>query len=217
MTRFLVPAALGLLVYLSSQSPAQEPVPEPKPEPLPTPKAVELPPPCAPGCQVEKTISIPRALLVEEQTAITVPKLRLREQVVGREHVTKMELTWKEEKHVITEMKAVPRVVEQQVCTTKIVPETTTDPATGKPCTVYKTVPEVKTVKVTVFDVVPVQKEVIVRMPCVKPVDQEVEIRKLVVDETQEAAILKRWSLILTPNEIKVLLPACPLPSPFGH
>jgi hypothetical protein len=217
MHRLFAPAALGLLVYFSSQSPAQEPVREPKPEPLPVPKAVELPPPCASGCQVEKTISIPKPLLVEEQTAIAVPKLRLREQVVGRDHIQKLELTWKEEKHVITEMKAVPRTVEQQVCTTKVVPKTTTDPATGKPCTVYETVEEVKTVKVQVFDMVPVQKEVIVRMPCVKPVDQEVEIRKLVVDETKEAAILKRWSLILTPNEIKVLLPACPLPLPFGH
>src|SRR5262249_8026108 len=116
MSRFLAPAALGLFVYLASQSPAQEPLPQPKPEPLPTPKPVaELPPPCAPGCQTEKTISVPKALLVEEQTAITVPKMRLREQVVGRDHIQKLELTWKEEKHVITEMKAVPRTVEQQV------------------------------------------------------------------------------------------------------
>jgi hypothetical protein len=123
-----------------------------------------------------------------------------------------MEVTYVEEKRTITEMKAVARVVEQQVCVTKMVPETTVDPHTGKPCTIYTKVPEVKTVKVTVYDLVPEERVVIVRMPCLKPVDVEVEIRKLVVDETEEAAILKRWSLNITPNEIKVMLPACPLP-----
>jgi hypothetical protein len=124
----------------------------------------------------------------------------------------KMELTFKEEKHTITEMKAVPRTVEQQVCTSKMVPETTTDPVTGKPCTVWTKVPEIKTVKVTVYDVVPVTKEVIVKLPCIKEKPQQVEIRNLVVDETEEAAICKRYNLVVTPNEIKVMVPACPLP-----
>jgi hypothetical protein len=212
MKRLLVPALFGLLLVCPTRSQAQEPLP--KPEPLPSPTPVELPPPCAGGFQVEKTICLPRILLVEIQKAITVPKMKLREEVVGRDTIQKLEITWKEEKHKITEMKAVPRTVEEQVCTTKVEPETTTDPATGKPCTIYKTVPVIKTVKITVYDVVPVEREVIVRMPCIKEVPQPVEIRKLVVDCTEEAAILKRWDMILTPNEIKVLLPACPIPLP---
>ena len=212
MRHRLLPATLGVLVFLSTQSPAQEPVPTPKPEPLPVPAPAVLPLPCAGGCQTEKTICLPKVLLVEEQAAIAVPKMRLREQAVGRDVIHKMEVTYKEERHTITEMKAVPRTVEQQVCVTKMVPETTVDPHTGKPCTVYNKVPEIKTVTVTVYDVVPVQREVIVRMPCLKPVDVEVEIRQLVIDETEEAAILKRWSLNITPNEINVMLPACPLP-----
>lgn len=212
MRHLLLPAALGLFLLLSSRSPAQEPAPMPKPEPLPAPTPAVLPPPCAGGCQTEKTICLPKVLLVEEQQAITVPVMRLREQTVGRDVIHKLEVTYVEERHTVTEMKTVPRIVEQQVCTTKMVPETTVDPCTGKPCTVYTKVPEIKTVKITVYDVVPVQREVIVRMPCIKPVDVEVEVRKLCVDETEEAAILKRWNLNITPNEIKVMLPACPLP-----
>ena len=151
-------------------------------------------------------------LLVEEQAAITVPVMKLREQTVARETIQKMEVTWKEEKHYVTEMKTVPRNVEQQVCTTKMVPETSVDPVSGKACTIYNKVPVMRTVTLTVYDLVPVQREVIVRMPCIKPVDVEVEVRKLVVDETEEAAISKRYNLNITPNEIKVMLPACPLP-----
>ncbi len=211
MRHLLLPAALGVFVCFCSLSLAQEPVPMPKPEPLPNPAPAALPPPCAGGGQTEKTICLPKVLLVEEQQAITVPVMRLREQAVGRDVIHKMEVTYVEEKHTITEMKTVPRIVEQQVCVTKMVPQASVD-CTGKPCTIYTKVPEVKTVKITVFDVVPVQREVIVRMPCLKPVDVEVEVRKLVVDETEEAAILKRWNLNITPNEIKVMLPACPLP-----
>jgi hypothetical protein len=211
MRHLLLPAALGAFLFLSSWSLAQEPAPMPKPEPLPNPAPAALPPPCAGGSQTEKTICLPKVLLVEEQQAITVPVMRLRDQVVGRDVVHKMEVTYVEEKHTVTEMKTVPREVEQQVCVTKMVPQTSVD-CTGKPCTIYVKVPETKTVKITVFDVVPVQREVIVKMPCLKPVDVEVEVHKLCVDETEEAAILKRWHLNITPNEIKVMLPACPLP-----
>jgi len=203
---------LGFFAFLAAPALAQEPKTLPAPTPEPAPVTAELPLPCA-GCWVnEKTISLPKVLLVEEQTAITVPKMALREQTVCRDMIQKMELTWKEEKHTVTEMKTVPRTVEQQVCTTKMVPETTVDPATGKACTVYNKVSQTKTVTLTVYDVVPVEREVIVRLPCVKPVDVEVEVRQLVVDETEEAAIRKRWDLNVTPNEIKVMLPACPLP-----
>ena len=200
MRHLLCPAVCVLTVVLSSSAIADEPLPPPKPDkpsvlpPLPSelpPPSAELPLPCAGGCQSEKTICLPHLLLVEEQTAITVPKLTLRDQIIGYDVQHKLELTWKEEKHCVTEMKAVPHTVEQQVCTTKMVPQTSVDPVSGHACTIYVKVPEVRTVKVTVYDVMPVQREVIVRMPCIKPVDQPVEIHNLVVDETDEAAILK--------------------------
>src|SRR5437879_731156 len=53
---------------------------------------VELPPapvPVAPGCPgcvpfIEKTISVPRMTLMERQEAIAVPRMNVREEVVGR-------------------------------------------------------------------------------------------------------------------------------------
>ena len=84
-----------------------------------------------------------------------------REQTVARDVIQKLEVILKDEKHTVTEMKSVPHTVTEQVCTSKMVPEMTVDPVTGKACTVYNKVPVMKTVTLTVYDVVPVEGEVI--------------------------------------------------------
>ncbi len=220
MKRLLLSSVLVLCAALPALVRAQEPVPVP-PKPIPelpvAPTPVEVPGlpavttgiikgPCN-GC--ERDVAVPKVTLVPEETAIAVPKLTLREVEVGRDMVTKMELSFREERHTITEMVLKPRVCEQQVVVTEMQPETTTDPVTGKTSTCPKPVQVVKTVKVTVYDTVPVEREVIVRIPCLKPVEQEVSIRKLVLDETTVAAIERRYHYLLVPNVLTVF-PSCP-------
>ncbi len=223
MKRLLLSGILGLCAALPTTARAQEPVLTP-PTPVPAvpvpPPAVPIPPalpaltagvlqgPCT-GC--EKALAVPRLTLVPEETAITVPKMTLRAVEVGREHVTKMELSFREEKHTITEIVLKPRVCEQQVVVMTMKEETTVDPVTGKSCKILKPCPVVQTVKVTVYDTEPVERQVIVRVPCLKPVEQEVSIRKLVIDETTEVAILRRYHSILIPNELRIAIPACPI------
>jgi hypothetical protein len=107
-----------------------------------------------------------------------------------------------------------PHVVEQQVTVMTMKEDTIVDPVSGKACKVFKQCPVVQTVKVTVYDTEPVEREVIVRVPCLKPVEQEVIIKKLVVDETTEAAILRRYHEIFLPNELQIPIPPCPLCHP---
>jgi hypothetical protein len=220
MKRLLLSAILGVCAALPARS--QEPVPvPPKPVTEGPPPAVllGLPPltsgviqgPC--GCG-EKTIWVPRLTLVPEETAIAVPKMALREIEVARDKVTKTELNFRDERHKVTEVVLKPRVCEQQVVVMTLKPETTTDPVTGRSCTVQKQVPVTQTVKVTVYDTECVEREVVVRVPCLKQVEQDVAIKKLVVDHTSEAAILRRYHSVLIPNEIRVLMPCCPFCPP---
>jgi hypothetical protein len=222
MRSLLLATVFAVLATLPLTSRAQETVPvlpKPVPEPPPSPGPPPLPPLTSgviqgPGGCSEKLIAVPRLTLVPEETAIAVPKMTLREVEVGRDKVTKLDLSFREEKHKVTEIILKPRLVEQQVCVMTMKEETTTDPVTGKSCAVRKACPVVQTVKVTVYDTEPVEREVIVRVPCLKPVDQEVSIRKLVVDETSEAAILRRYHAILMPNELHVPIPPCPFCPP---
>jgi hypothetical protein len=229
MKRLLLFGFLGFCTALPTTGRAQEPEPVPvPPRPVPEmpPPPLILPPPlpfltagvimgpCG-GC--ERFIAVPRLMLVPEETAITVPKLTLREVEVGRDKVTRLDIDFRDERHTITEMVLKPHVVEQQVVVMTMKDETTVDPVTGKACTVRKECPVVQTVKVTVYDTEPVEREVIVRVPCLRPVEQDVLIRKLVVEETTEAAILRRYHEIFLPNELHVEIPPCPLCVPGSH
>jgi hypothetical protein len=145
--------------------------------------------------------------LLEEQQATTVPKLNLREVVVGGANGLNVE--YQEAKQIVTEWKLQPREVIQQVPCTTLVPVTVTDPCTGKSHTDYKECPIVREVKITVFDQVPVERTVVVSVPCVKP-GQPLLVQKLVLDTTIEPAICSRFQLLTMPNEVPV--PVCPAP-----
>jgi hypothetical protein len=144
-------------------------------------------------------------LLVERQSATTLPKIDVREVEVCRERP--IDLEWKEEKRVITVLSVKPRQCEELVTCMTSHPETTVDPCTGQCCTVYKQVPVTKKVTITVYDTVPEQKTVIVRVPCLKP-GKEMVVKKLVLDETTVPAICKRYELLESNNTVPA--PVCP-------
>src|SRR5262249_48882474 len=151
-----------------------------------------------------------KVYLVEEQAATTLPDFKLRDVECGKG--TCLELDWREEKRVCTELVLKPREIEQEVTCLTVQPVTTIDPCTGHPCTVHQQVPVVKKVKLTVYDAVPEEKEYVVKIPCLKPVD--VVVKRLAVDWTTEPAIEKRLRAVTVPCEIKVRVPAWPTPCP---
>jgi hypothetical protein len=148
--------------------------------------------------------------LQDHEAATTIPRLAVREYEVCRERQPGLELDWHEEKFTCTEIRFDKREVEQEVVCLEVQPETTVDPCTGKPCTVYKQVPVVKKVKVAVFEPVPQQKEYIVRYPLIKPTDKEVLVKKLAVDCISTPGIEKMLSVIPVPCEAKVVVPVPP-------
>jgi hypothetical protein len=213
MIQRLFPGLVVLAALTGSASQGQE-VPQKLPERIPppasAPQAIEAPPPCCPT--VEKTICTRKVYLLEEQTATTLPRLTLRDVEVCHEKQTNLQIDWKETRYVCTELTVEPVVSEQEVVCLTVKPETTIDPCTGKPCTVYKQVPEVKKVQVTVMKAVPREKEYILRTPCLKPVEREVVVQRLAVDATTIPAVTTRLHAVTVPCEVKVQVPVCPPP-----
>jgi hypothetical protein len=165
---------------------------------------VAAPPCCA---TVEKTICTRKVQLLEQQTADTLPRLPLRDVEVCREKQTSLQIDWKETRYVCTELTVEPVVSQQDVVCMTVKPETTVDPCTGKPCTVYKQVPEVKKVQVTVMKAVPREKEYVLRVPCLKPVERDAVVQKLAVDATTIPAVTTRLHAVIVPCEVKVQVP----------
>jgi hypothetical protein len=215
MNRLLPGLLLGLGTLLASPVRADEPpsqLPDQKPPSTPqTPPTVPAgcPAPCAPT--VSKTICGLNAYLYDVEKETTVPDLKVRD-VVTRGKTTEMEITYKEETRTVIATELKPRECEQPVTYTINQPETTVDPCTGCPCTVYKQVPVTKMVKTTVYDCVPVEKKVTIRVPVLKPVERDIAVTTLAVDVTQVPAVCKTLRMVTLPWEMTVQVPACPLP-----
>ncbi|HEY7158664.1 MAG TPA: hypothetical protein VH575_32265 [Gemmataceae bacterium] len=194
------------------RKPGEETLPPPTPlpstelPPMPVPAAPELPP-IGPACAAcpAKTISVPRLTLMEQQSATTIPKMNLREEVVGKAYG--LDVEFREEKQIVTEWSVKPREVIQEVPCTTMVPVKTTDPCTGECRTEYKSCPVVRQVKIIVNEPVPVQRVVTVSVPCLKP-GNPLLVKKLAVDVTMEPAICTKMQLLTMPNEVYV--PSCP-------
>ena len=142
--------------------------------------------------------------LMEQQEATTVPRMRVREEVVGR--ACGLDVEYREKKQVVVEWTLKPREVVQNVPCTKMVPVTVTDPCTGQCRTEYKSCPVVRPVKLTVYDPVPVERLVVVAVPCLKP-GKPLQASKLFVDTTIEPAIRTHMQVLAMPNQVHV--PAC--------
>jgi hypothetical protein len=216
--------AWGLLAGCWAMLPAaraQEPQPGPElptPQSVPAPTALPLPPPDtgAPGCpSCGPTITVPRLAVIEEQEAITIPRLNVREEVVG--HAFGPEVDYRDEKRTVTEWVMKPREVTQDFMDVTMMPHTVTDPCTGQCRTEYTPCPTPRQIKTTVYDMVPVPREVVIRVPVFKP-GVPLEVRRVVVDNTTQAAILSRMQVLPTPTTVPLPqpcpAPACPLPHP---
>jgi hypothetical protein len=148
---------------------------------------------------------------MEEQAAVTIPRLTLRDEDIGR--AGDVVVDYREERRTVIEMQLKPRTVEQLMTTTELQPCTKVDPATGHACTVYEMVPTTKTVTATVYDYVPVSREVVVRIPYLKPAG-ELIVRHLVLDAPTVAAVATRLRVEVVPNEAALVPPPPPLPPP---
>ena len=182
--------------------PALEPAPN---ETLPSPTPIS--PSCAPP---GRTLSLPRMTLMEVQEATTIPRLNVREEVVGE--ACGLDVDYKEEKQTVMEWVLKPREVVKEVLCTRMVPFATVD-CTGLPRTEYRAEPIVRAVKLTVYDAVPVERVVVVAVPCLKP-GKPLLVKKLVVDTTMEPAICTRMQLLTMPNQVQVPTCPCPIPHP---
>jgi hypothetical protein len=214
MIRRLAPGCLLGCWVLTLSASAQEGVRPPEPIPPPTvkegpppPPPDLLPPPCGPT--VDKCLKVPQALIVEDQNAVAIPKLQLRDVELGRGRYC-VELDFRQEKQTITVMELKPRIEKQSVCVTKLVPQTVLDEC-GKPCTKMCEIPDVQVVDVTKYDVVPVQREVVVTVPVLKP-GREFQVIGLALDHYTAAGIETRLHLEEHSNEVHVAVPACPVP-----
>jgi hypothetical protein len=224
MTRWLTAClAAGLLSAPAAM--ADEPVPLPKekvsepiqPPIVPPPPVVVAEPPAVftgpTGCA--GTISLPKYYLQEVQSATTLPRMFLRDEIVGTQPGGPV-LDFVEQRQFITVLEMKPREEEQEVTCMKSEPITTVD-SCGKPCTTYQQVPDVRKVKITVFEPVSVQREVIVRVPVLKP-GRDLVVKRIVLGEETIPAIESRFNLLTIPNEVNVpvappacLVPECPV------
>ena len=195
--------AAGLLFALVTR--ADEPVPPPR----------ETPPPVAADA-CGPTISVPKFYLQEIQTATTLPRTVLRDEVIGVQPGGPV-LDYVEQRQFITVLEMRPHPVEQEVTCITSQPITTVD-SCGKPCTIYQPVPVVKKVVVTVVEPVSVQKEVIVSVPVLRP-GRDLVVRRLAADQITIPAVESRFNLLTVPNEVAAPapppwpVPACPGPS----
>jgi hypothetical protein len=194
---------------LAQEKPTERPAvpPEGAPSPAPVAPAPAEPAPCPTR---DINICTRQVYLIPEQHATTISGLKVREVECGTDQVFRLDIDYKEEKFVCTEMALKERTVEQEVACCKVEPRTTIDPTTGKTCTVYEEVPEVKKVVVTVYELVPVQREYVVRVPCIKRTDTDMIVKKLAVDHVTEPAIEQRLQAKIIPCEAHVAVPVCP-------
>ena len=184
----LVSVALGLLV-LAGLAPAQEtPRTTPEQEKPRTPEVVAPPTPevaapaapCGPECAPRPGVKV---LWVERE--VPIQRLVPRE-VITLVPTTTVEVAYREEKRVFTEMVLQPREVERPMTVSVIKPVTVTCPTTGQCSTVMQPCTEVKMVKQTEFVAVPVKRELIEKVPFLRTVQAEIPQKTLILEYKTE-------------------------------
>jgi hypothetical protein len=151
---------------------------------------------------------------VREQTATTIPRLRVRPEVIGI--AQPLVVDYRKEEQTITAWVLKPHDVTQEVVSMICEPVKVTDPVTGECRIEEKQTPVVKKVTIQVWAVEPEERKVTIEVPYLKPGPVEL-VRKLTLHHTMEPAIEIRMRLDTTPGTL-VVPPApcehgsCPAP-----
>lgn len=191
--------AVALAVKPSQAQDTPQPVPEllasptrevPLPGPAPTPCAKDCAP--RPGYKplwVEREVPIQR--IIPREVITLVP-------------TTTIEVAYREEKRVITEMVIKPREVERPVTSCTLKPVTVTCSTTGECRTVMQPCTEVKMVKVTEFVAVPEKRELIEKVPFLRTVEIQVPQKTLILEYKTE---MKKVGGVVTVPCVQEVLP----------
>ena len=168
--------AVGTLAWLVQACLAQENLPRPEklpevPPPVKTPPPLEgHPRPCAP---------VPKVLWYERDVPVQIIEPR---EVIQLDKVPTLDLVFRPEKRVVTDMVMKPREVGRVVCYTTLEPTVETDPCTGQPHTVLKPVERTRIQKDLEFVAVPVERTEIVMVPFLKEVEEIVPRRTILFE-----------------------------------
>ncbi len=178
---------VGTLTWGVLACPAQETLPRPEklPEP-PLPKKVEAPiegcpRPCAP---------VPKVLYYERLVPVQIIEGR---EVIQVDKVPTLDLVFREEKRVVTDMVMKPREVSRVVCYTALEPTVEVD-CHGHACTVMKPVERTRIQKDLEFVAVPVERTELVMVPFLKEIEELVP-RKTVLLEYHTVMQKKGFAL----------------------
>jgi hypothetical protein len=163
-------AVVGSLAWGVLASPAQETLPRPEQLPEAPPKEVAPktkaeppieghPRPCAP---------VPKVLYYERDMPVQIIEAR---EVIQVDKVPTMDLVFRPEKRVVTDMVMKPREVSRVVCYTALEPTVETD-CHGHACTVMKPVERTRIQKDLEFVAVPVERTEVVMVPFLKEAEE---------------------------------------------
>lgn len=195
----------GMLVFSALPAAAQE---KPLPlEPIPSPAPAESPAACPADCPNPAI----KVLWLEKD--VTLQRIVPREVITFRTAPT-MEVEYTEKKCKVTDIVLKPREVVREVACCTLQPETTTDPHTGKTCTVMKPVTQMKQVKEIEYVAVPEEREVTTRVPSLKYATKSVPHRVVLFEyrtEMRKTACPVPVADVVPTREYKVApRPHCP-------
>jgi hypothetical protein len=171
--------------------------------PMPT---APCPPP--PVVWVEKAITMYRPELKPHDVKDTVDQLYLHPEPCKQKYEVP-ELVKVPDIKKVCIPKLVPHQIVREVCCTRTVCETVTDPCTGCAKTIIKTVPDVKKVVQTVFDIETVEQEVPIVRYDLKVEEKERMVGHLIGEIKPMEIVRRSYTLELVPFQMKVKVPVC--------
>ena len=179
----LVLMGMGVVLLVGSSCPAQEKLPPPEPGPRTVPDTLPpalLPPPLMVPLTFGPCLDVRWA-----EHDVPLQSLRAREVLRLVEQPT-LEVAYREQKKVITEVVIKSRQVEQQVLCTVMREVQVTDPVTGHCSTVLQPCTEVKVVKDIVYEAVPEERTVVVKCPYLRQTTEKVPVKDLLLEYRTE-------------------------------
>lgn len=204
-------------VSAQTPTPASEPIGPPVKEQIPPPKEdpplVELSP-IAPAEDCEAPCN-PGIRILWAETDVPVRTLVPRE-VIHQEKRKTLAVAYRAEKRVITEIVLKPCTVEKLVPCAVLKPVQVTDPVTGHCTTVMEPCTEMKLVKDTVYKAVPEQRTIQVNVPYLKEVD-EVLLRRDTLLEYRTFLQKKPYPIAITHQEPQPKTVVAPEPAACEH